>query len=257
MSVAIPVARPKFQLNILRLIAGIFFFITAVIASFNEILRDVPFWFNSQQQFGIPFPDSFYIYHYVFLSASLPVACLALAVYGILTKSGKLWAIIAGAYFLLCWPLSFVATWLLQHNFDFSHWQMLWTGNDILDSGSTITFIIASLLAVVSMFVNLGQPVQLNSENQVSNIQPVVNVGAPISNLPIFALVGAFIIPLAGIILGHISISQMNRGLISSQNRSMATIGLILGYVFMVFSIIALVGFFVFLIALNNNLGGY
>ena len=256
MSEVIPVARPKFQLNILRLVSGIFFVITAVIAAFNDLLRDLPGWFSYVQTY-VGFPASLAYYHYVFLSVSLPLACLALAVTGILAKSGKLWAIVAGVYFLLCWPLSFVMTWLVQNNFDFSHWQMLWTGNDILDSGSTITFIIASLLAVASVFVKLGQPLQVTSENQISNVQPVVNGGAPISNLPIFALVGAFVVPLAGIIIGHISISQMNRGLISSQNRSMATIGMILGYVFTVLSIVIFIVSFMALIAFNNNFGGY
>ena len=256
MSEVLALSRPKFQLNILRLVSGIFFVITAVMSAFNDVLRDLPFFVNSWQGV-IEFPASLALYHYVFLSVSLPLVCLALAVTGILAKSGKLWAIAAGVYFLLCWPLSFVMTWLLQNNFDFSHWQMLWTSNEILNSGSTITFIIASLLAVVSMFVKLGKPLQLTSENQISNIQPVVNVGAPISNLPIFALVGAFVVPLAGIIIGHISISQMNRGLISSQNRSMATIGMILGYVFTVLSIVIFIVSFMALIALNNTLGGY
>ena len=53
-----------------------------------------------------------------------------------------------------------------------------------------------------------------------------------LTNLPMFALIGAFIIPLAGIILGHLSLSYMKKGQLSTQNKGMATAGLILGYVF-------------------------
>ncbi|CAB4945733.1 unannotated protein [freshwater metagenome] len=42
----------------------------------------------------------------------------------------------------------------------------------------------------------------------------------------------AFVVPLGGVIVGHISLSQMKQGLISSQNIGMAKTGLILGYVF-------------------------
>ena len=53
-----------------------------------------------------------------------------------------------------------------------------------------------------------------------------------LTNLPMFALIGAFIVPLAGIILGHLSLSYMKKGQLSEQNKGMAKAGLILGYVF-------------------------
>lgn len=52
------------------------------------------------------------------------------------------------------------------------------------------------------------------------------------SNLPLAALILAFFVPLAAVIVGHISLSQMKQGLISSRNLGMAKAGLILGYVF-------------------------
>ena len=252
MSENLQVSQPKFQLNTMRLVAGIFFVITALISAFNVLLRDLPGYFNFVQTSGIAFPASLALYHYLFVSVSLPLACLALAVFGIFAKSNKIWAIASGVYFILCWPLSFVMTWLLQNNFDFSHWQLLWTGNELLDSGATVTFIVASFIAVASMFVNLGQPVQITSMNQ--NARLLGHDGAPVSNLPIFALVGAVILPLVGIILGHISLRQMKRGCISSQNRSLATIGLVLGYVFTVLSIFVFI-IYLSLLALASNIG--
>ena len=62
-------------------------------------------------------------------------------------------------------------------------------------------------------------------------IAPVRDSGS-YTNLPMFALIGAFVVPLAGIILGHLSLSYMKKGQLSTQNKGMATAGLILGYVF-------------------------
>lgn len=61
--------------------------------------------------------------------------------------------------------------------------------------------------------------------------QPASTGGAE-SNLPLAALILAFFVPLAAVIVGHISLSQMKQGLISSRNVGMAKAGLILGYVF-------------------------
>ena len=62
--------------------------------------------------------------------------------------------------------------------------------------------------------------------------QPIAPTGGTQSNLPLIALILAFVVPLGAVIVGHISLSQMKQGLISSQNIGMAKTGLILGYVF-------------------------
>jgi hypothetical protein len=81
------------------------------------------------------------------------------------------------------------------------------------------------------------------------------NAGDSYANLPLFALIGAFIIPLAGIILGHLSLSYMKKGQLSEENKGMAKAGLILGYVFVGFTF--LVGL-VFVIALiSASVVGY
>ena len=48
------------------------------------------------------------------------------------------------------------------------------------------------------------------------------------SNLPLFALLGGIFFPIAGIIIGHIALGQINRGEISPQNRGMALAGTII-----------------------------
>ncbi|GIT82136.1 hypothetical protein LLS1_38050 [Leifsonia sp. LS1] len=61
--------------------------------------------------------------------------------------------------------------------------------------------------------------------------------------LAIIALVGAFIIPLAGVICGHIALSQIKRT--GESGRGLALAGLIIGYVYIalivLFTILAIV----------------
>jgi hypothetical protein len=67
------------------------------------------------------------------------------------------------------------------------------------------------------------------------------------SALPVLALVLAFIFPIAGAIIGHVALGQMNRGQIVATNRSLAKAGLILGWVFtgltFIFIVLYVVGF--------------
>ena len=52
------------------------------------------------------------------------------------------------------------------------------------------------------------------------------------SALPVLALVLAFVMPIAGAIIGHIALGKINRGEIAASNRSLAKTGLIVGWVF-------------------------
>jgi hypothetical protein len=67
------------------------------------------------------------------------------------------------------------------------------------------------------------------------------------SALPVLALVLAFIFPIAGAIIGHVALGQMNRGQIVATNRSLAKAGVILGWVFtgltFLFIVLYVVGF--------------
>jgi hypothetical protein len=67
------------------------------------------------------------------------------------------------------------------------------------------------------------------------------------SALPVLALVLAFIFPIAGAIIGHVALGQMNRGQIVATNRSLAKAGVILGWVFTglasIFIVLYVVGF--------------
>jgi K+-transporting ATPase c subunit len=52
------------------------------------------------------------------------------------------------------------------------------------------------------------------------------------SALPVLALILAFIFPIAGAIIGHVALGQMNKGQIVDTNRGLAKAGVIVGWVF-------------------------
>lgn len=57
--------------------------------------------------------------------------------------------------------------------------------------------------------------------------------------LAIIALVGAFVFPLAGVICGHIALSQIKRT--GESGRGLAIAGLVIGYIYIAFIILAVI----------------
>ena len=80
---------------------------------------------------------------------------------------------------------------------------------------------------------------------------------APTSALPVLALVLAFFIPIVSIVLGHVALNQMNRGQIASDQRGLATAGLVLGYVFTAVTAIFIGIYAVFAFSLMSGSYGY
>ncbi|MCX8530497.1 MAG: DUF4190 domain-containing protein [Rhodoluna sp.] len=121
---------------------------------------------------------------------------------------------------------------------------------DAISIGNVL-WVLAAISAGISLLIRpagggaISQPVvQSNaSANRFDPmtgqpIAPVAPAGQATSNLPLIALILAFFVPLAAVIVGHISLNQMKQGLISSANLGMAKAGLILGYVFIGLSFI-------------------
>ncbi|MGR2753054.1 DUF4190 domain-containing protein [Agromyces arachidis] len=79
--------------------------------------------------------------------------------------------------------------------------------------------------------------------------------GAPASQktnvLAIVSLVSSFLIPLVGIITGHIALSQIKKT--GEQGRGLAVAGLIIGYVLFVVGIIVAIAYFALIAAAVNS----
>ena len=94
----------------------------------------------------------------------------------------------------------------------------------------------------------------------MSEYTPQNNQSNADSPLPVLALVFAFVAPLVGAILGHVALSQMRQGKISSTNIGLAKAGMICGWVFtgLTFLLIALyVVIIVFAVSNGYDLSDY
>ena len=231
------------KINPLRIVSAALFLIVAIASSFNSSIPAIPEMLSSINLY----PDSAVLtLQYAFSIVAVPIGCFALAIIGFVTRKGDLllWASVA-VYFLVA-PLS----WILQAIFiglqkwDTIYWSFGSDDRDFLGWAILVAFTLAIAMVALS---RLLAPQSLSQTTLPRNAETSVPIPASgtSSNLPIFALVGSLVIPIAGVILGHIALSQMNRGQISSENRSLAKAGLILGYLFIGLGLLALIVFMV------------
>ena len=72
---------------------------------------------------------------------------------------------------------------------------------------------------------------------------PAPAAGRPTNTLAIIALIAAFIVPLAGIVVGHIALGQIKKT--GENGHGLALAGTVLGYVFTALYIIIFVASFI------------
>lgn len=84
--------------------------------------------------------------------------------------------------------------------------------------------------------------------------QPVQAAYAPPTNtLAILALVLGFVVPIGGIICGHIALGQIKRT--GEGGRGLALAGLILGYVFTGLTLLFVIGYIIFFAVIFSTYG--
>ena len=229
------------RINPLAIVASVFYLVFAVISIFHtdtlgsfqylyENLTIIPEFFN----YGIP--NGLVNLHYLLLLPIVPLAALAAAVLGIVSKKAILQPLLGASIFIVFYVLS----WILQGiAIAIGDWTEIYFfpgyGQEFMAWLTTGLLLIAILLSVLAWSTSKNgnsTPIQSASVNELGLPKSPVRDSGPYSNLPMFALIGAFVVPLAGIILGHLSLSYMKKGQLSTQNKGMATAGLILGYVF-------------------------
>ena len=218
---------------------------------FFENLTVIPEFFD----YGIP--NGLVNLHYLLLLPIVPLAAIAAAVLGIVSKKAVLQPMLGASLFVLFYVLS----WILQGiAIAFGDWTEIYFfpgyGQEFIAWLTTGLLLIAILLSGLAWLTSKNSKSPLNPISAPNGVvtppaAPLtpVNPSGSYTNLPMFALIGAFVVPLAGIILGHLSLSYMKKGQLSTQNKGMATAGLILGYVFVglgfLFGIILVIGLIV------------
>lgn len=189
------------------------------------------------------------IFNIHFLSASLLIfpATIALGVIGVLQGRDKLlfWGSIG--VWVWCVPLIWVSTIAVS-------------GVEVILSSYAVDVLIGSQLTdqivTVGLTAATGLVILSNQQPQTESIQEqpaVVQQGQALeSPMPMLALIGALVFPIIGIVLGHMALSQMRAGTMSSRQRGLAQAGLFIGYVITAV-ILALVIVFVWAIVSWQN----
>lgn len=258
-------ANLKVALNPARLISGIFFLITGLLSLINPGIWKSAELFKWLFEVGLGSgADLFYLIQLLLVTLVLPIGSIFLGVSAFLRLKLSIWVFSAIGLFVVTAVVSWIFHYFspvlfnyggVLNSYDVFH--LSWYESTVwVDWLTLVTLVFATAIAVVSKFISIvDSPTPGNSGARAVSGEagPHYNPASVPSNLPVFSLVAAFIVPIAAVILGHISISQMNRGQIVSDNRGLAVAGLVLGYVFMGISIV--VGLIVIIVYVINAQG--
>lgn len=258
----------KVALNPARLIAGIFFLITGLLSLVNPgIWKSVQLfqWLFGQIGFGAVQLDLIQLLLVTFV---LPIGSIFLGVSAFLKLRSTFWVFSAVGLFVLTAVFSWIFHYFypvlfnlggVYNSYDIFHLSWF-DSSEWVDWLTLVTLVFATALAVVSKFISFAGSPNPNNSGTIAfsgEATPHYSPASVPSNLPIFALVGSFIFPIVGVILGHISLSQMKRGQIPADNRGLALAGMILGYVFIGIGFIASIIVIIALIVSAASLNSY
>jgi hypothetical protein len=247
MSETYPQLTSRPSINPLRLVSGVIYFLVAIGSLFNTELLHIQ-WSYQYADF-VSLETKLFIFHHSFALVAIPVGAVALGLIAILTKKRGLLLWSSVAYFLLIAPVSWILQFLAKETIPFA-WGINFLDTQFSWQDSPISYLmiavftLALVLGIVAALTTSERTPSLSSDYQAGVNQVYTQTtqqaapGTFPSNLPIFALVGAFIFPIVGVVLGHISLSQMKRGQIVSDNRGLALAGMVIGYVFIGLSFI-------------------
>jgi peptidyl-prolyl cis-trans isomerase B (cyclophilin B) len=242
--------RTKAPLSPLRIVASALFLLFGILSiviavQMNEHLL---YWFNYWSQTSEAEPEAFRWFsqsmYFLARNIATPVLAILIAVLGLILRKRWLQPALGAFLFLFVFVASWVtdlvlygniATWTQRWDFENSYFDSVlgWISLAICVLALVFSLVASLLSPKVTQQIVQPEAAVLPQSTQTSPKTATQTSGqSNLTNLPMFALIGAFIIPLAGIILGHLSLSYMKKGQLSTQNKGMATAGLILGYVF-------------------------
>jgi hypothetical protein len=274
----------KAKINPLRIVSSALFFLFAILSVISAFTM-TPLHFHNFQQISIDAPVYNFIPNLIMLayfelfrfvcSILAPLLGIGATLLGLVSKRRWLQSTIGIGLFIVVFPISWVWEWSLSGVLSIVatqgfNWTQSWEPSGVHFKDTFLGWIalVCGFLAVlISIVASIASPKKFMTVSE-EKAPPVTNggqvSGAPsaisspqsnLNNLPLFALIGAFVIPLAGIILGHLSLNYMKKGQLSDQNQGMAKIGLILGYVFVGLSFIVGLVIAVALVVISINRG--
>lgn len=232
--------------NTIRVSAGVIFLVVAAAAFFVKFFRAL-------LQIEMVLADPI-IWSKQIVSAEILLfpAALVIGVLALLPGRDKfiLWA--SAAVWAYCVPLVAISTisYWSNANIDVGYeWLNLILGYELNDKLITVGLTIATGLVIFSSLQKRApevvQPAMVPS-------QPAQFSQQPESPMPILALIGAFVFPIIGIVLGHLSLSQMKAGTMSSRNRGLAQAALAISYTIIGIALCYLIWILVMIASLFN-----
>lgn len=256
--------KPGITANWALFATSISLFVVGVLTSFNRLFGFFGDAIN-YAEFASPLPIA--TYFEIVFSVLLPILLVGSGLIGMLIRKPKIVFLLLSVILLIWYPVTLgfnIAFASLVLEYDVAAEQYFRSLFPMFFNFEAypiakFLFLFVFVLSLLSIVIKPREPrssgahAQSLGEQMVSGADPDTQevparnhstspmspaVGGP-SQLPMFALIASFFIPLAGIVMGHIALSQINRGQISSQNRSMAVVGLVLGYVFTALGILA------------------
>ncbi len=205
----------------LRLVASVMFFIAAVSALWGKTIIALQS-IGYIQDLGV-LSGLFGLQYFSAELLYFPGA-MALGIIGVLQGKERLllWGSIS--FWVYCVPLVYLSSINISgFGFLISYPLEVLLGDNLANQSATLGLTAATALVVLSSRVPEAHPIE-GSVNTTSSGQGLE------SPMPILALIGAFVFPIIGIILGHLSLSQMRAGTMSPRNRGFAQAGLFIGY---------------------------
>jgi hypothetical protein len=269
--------RPKAPLSPLRIVSSALFLLFAILTtvsaalSIGLYLSNVNVWPQIAVDYPLAQPKVFEAMFLLVSTIVAPLAGLAIVLVGLALRKRWLPSIMGFALFIVVFivPLIFEVVIyeiiriesLIPPVLDPQNGELiekpLGLLNVIVLALALVTSIVASVLTPkTAKEVNQPDLAVTPQSSPAAQIPAAQTTGqSNLTNLPMFALIGAFIIPLAGIILGHLSLNYMKKGQLSTQNKGMATTGLILGYVFVGLGF--LTGLILFIVLIVSAASGF
>ncbi|NBW73296.1 MAG: DUF4190 domain-containing protein [Microbacteriaceae bacterium] len=206
--------------NNFRLVASVLFFVVAAASLYVKTFRAL-------LDYSVVYGGQLAIIQVVSADLIIFPLTAALGLIGIMQGRDKLFMWGSLAVWFYCVPLVWFSVISLQ-GIDtlFSAPVETLLGYQFPDQAITLGLTAASALAFISSQQKQTEASPVPSSNSYQG----QSIDSP---MPILALVGAFVFPIFGIVLGHIALAQMSSGKISSRQRGLALAGLFIGYAFL------------------------
>jgi hypothetical protein len=228
----------KFNSNPTKVLGATLLLVFAFLSLFDRTYSFV-FYMLQEMAWVYAEADSIALIFVTLKLAITPIFGLVVGALGIIRLKEKLQLVLVAGFFTFVVPLFWLAQWVPSKSVQ--QWAVGYSDDPLSWVRLLLLVGAVALSAIGAKFAKLepGEQIQeLKSESVVPNA-----TNPHLDNLPMYGLLSSFLSPISGIVLGHISIDLMNRGVIDKSRRAIAQASLVLGYALIGTGLIVLILF--------------